>query len=364
MADRYVLVVATDIEAASTALFFSRLLRACPDRIRIVQHHRDRLVSLLAGASAVVFIRGLFEYGELVSCAGWLGIPRYYFADDHFILVREDGGPAAAFVQDHTEPNVRRMLLGFRGVLVSTAELAADFRRRALHSDLVLFPPTVIPPPPRSAPTGRTRLAFFGGSHLHDVFLQRIVPAIRRLALTRPVELIAVGVPGPIAPSDGLSVMTPPYQPSYTKGLQLLAAEGVDILIHPVAAGLRNNAFKCPHALITAHSLGAVPVVSAAPPYSEFHDTGVAILCADSQDSWYHGLLDAADDERARGIRQFLAAYCEKAFSGASNQEVWQALLDRHARPSEPTRLMRTALTAPWLLASLVRRQARRLQWA
>lgn len=358
MADaRYVLVITPDAEAAPTALFFSRLAWLQTDAVRIVQYRRDRAAALLGHACAVVFVRGLFEFGDLVRCAGWLGVPRYYFVDDHLILVREDGGAAAPFVADHTEANVVRMLRDFSGVLVSTPALRDDFRRRQVHANIRLFPPAMPAAPPAPARQSREiRVAFFGGSHLHRHLLETILPALRQLAQRRPLTLLAAGVPGDVAPSEGLTIRLLPYEPSYAKGLERIRELGIDVLVHPVAPGLRNNPFKNAHALITAHALGAIPVVSAAPPYAGLDEAGVAVLCADSPDSWLQGLLRAIDAEQAAGLRERLAAHCEREFSGATNLAVWRDLLTRHPRPAPLTAALRTMAAAAWIVASLLRR--------
>lgn len=355
---RYVLVITPDAEAAPTALFFSRLAWLQADAVRIAQYRRDRVAALLGHACAVVFVRGLFEFGDLVRCAGWLGVPRYYFVDDHFILVREDGGAAARFVADHTEANVVRMLRDFSGVLVSTTALREDFRKRHVHADVRLFPPAM----PAAAPEGpkqprELHVAFFGGSHLHPYLLETILPAVRRLAQRRPLTLIAAGLPCDVAPSDGLTIHLLPYEPSYLIGLERIRSLGIDVLVHPVAPGLRNNPFKNAHALITAHALGAIPVVSAAPPYIGLDETGVAVLCSDSPDSWLQGLERAIDVEHAAGLRERLAAYCEREFSGAANLAVWRDLLARHSPPAPITAALGTMVAAVWIVASLLRRQ-------
>lgn len=358
MADaRFVLVITPDAEAAPTALFFARLAWLQPEAVRLARYRHDRVAALLGQACAVVFVRGLFEFGDLVRCAGWLGIPRYYFVDDHLILVREDGGAAAPFVADHTEANVIRMLRDFAGVLVSTPALRDDFRRRQVHASIRLFPPAM--PVAAPAPASQSRelhVAFFGGSHLHSYLVETIVPALRQLARRRPLTLIAAGLPGDLASSEGLTIRQLPYEPSYATGLARMRELGIDVLIHPVAPGLRNNPFKNAHALITAHALGAVPVVSAAPPYAGLDEAGVAVLCADSPDSWLQGLLRAVDAEQADGLRERLAVYCEREFSGTANLAIWHDLLARHPRPNPLTAAFRTLVAAAWIAASLLRR--------
>jgi len=359
MADpRYVLVITPDADAAPTALFFTRLAGLKPGAVRFARYRHDRAAALLGHACAVVFVRGLFEFGDLVRCAGWLGVPRYYFVDDHLILVRQDGGAAAPFVADYTEANVVHMLRDFSGVLVSTPALGDDFRCRRVHANIRLFPPAMpasLPPPARQS--RELSVAFFGGSHLHTYLLETIVPALRRLAERQPLTLIAAGVPFAVAPSDGLTIRQLPYEPSYAVGLERMRQIGIDVLVHPVAPGLRNNPFKNAHALITAHALGAIPVVSAAPPYAGLDEAGVAVLCSDSPDSWLQGLLRATDLEQAAGLRERLAAYCTREFSGAANVALWSDLLTRHPRPGSLTAALRTVVAAAWIVASLLSRQ-------
>jgi len=363
--DRYVLVITPDAEAAPTALFFSRLTWLRPDAVRLARYRRDRAAALLGHACAVVFVRGLFEFGDLARCAGWLGVPRYYFVDDHLMLVREDGGAAAPFVADHTEANVVRMLRGFSGVLVSTPALRDDFHSRQVHANIRLFPPAMPPAPPAPARESRElHVAFFGGAHLHPYLLETILPALRQLAQRQPLTLIAAGLPGDVAPSDGLTIRLLPYEPAYAAGLERLRELGIDVLVHPVAPGLRNNRFKNSHALITAHALGAIPVVSAVPPYAGLDQAGVAVLCADSPDSWLQGLLHAIDAEQAAGLRERLAAYCDREFSGATNLEIWRDLLTRHPRPAPLAAAFRTMVSAAWIAASLLRRRLPFQRWA
>lgn len=357
----YVLVVAPERDAAPTTLFFRGLARTTPAAIRIAQYRHDAMAGLVGGAAAIVFSRGLFEFGDIVSCAALLGIPRYYFLDDHFILVREQGGAAAAFAQAHTQENVQRILRGFSGVLASTPPLRSDLLSRGLHANVMLFPPIAIERMAARQARASARIAFFGGSHLHGVLHSAIVPAIRRVARSRPVTLIAVGVREPIAPSDGLTVERQPYEPSYLDGVRRLAVAGIDVLVHPVASGLLGNPFKNPHALITAYALDAVPVVSNAAPYASLRDAGVAVLCDDGAASWHDGLVTAIDADRTASIRSRLAEHCRHEYDGSVNARVWASLLSQHAAPPAPAAAARTALAAAWLSANWIGRGINRV---
>ncbi len=195
------------------------------------------------------------------------------------------------------------------------------------------------------------------------MFLHTIVPAVRRLARERPVTLLAVGVTGPIESSDGLSVVQQPYDESYARGLGRLAAEGVDLLVHPAASGLANNSYKNPHALISAHALGAVPIVSDAPPYDGLRSEEVALLCDDTEDSWYQALVRAATDESLRSaVRARLASYCANTVGGTLNREVLDEILHEHMPPGRGWIPFRSGIARVYLLMSLAGRAVSRIK--
>ena len=133
----------------------------------------------------------------------------------------------------------------------------------------------------------------------------------------------------PIAASPGLTVVPQQYDVSYSRGLRTLAAAGVDVLVHPSVAGLANNAHKNPHALISAHAIGAVPVVSARPPYDDLPASGIVLQCEDTIDSWYLALKRALEPDEHRAISNRLASFCASHFDGSVNRQVIEALISR-----------------------------------
>ena len=188
---------------------------------------------------------------------------------------------------------------------------------------------------------------------------------MRRLARDRPVTLVAVGIPGRIEASEGMRIVQLPYDVSYSRGVAALAAEGVDMLVHPVATGLANNAYKNPHALITAHTLSAVALVSNAPPYDGLADAGIALLCHESADSWYEALARAAGDEPLTGaMRARLARYCEERFDGRVNLEVLDEIGRDHPSPVRHTAWVRSGVARALLFRSQVGRVAARVRSA
>jgi len=378
----FVLVVSLQPVDATTTLFFGQRLGIGAEQLRVVAYGSREVAGLLGRASAVIVVRGLFELGDVVTCARALRIPLYYFLDDNFIVLRDHGGIEAAFVTHYSLANVRAALRRFTGVLLATPALVQYFAEQRLHPRVWLFPPVADSNPSAPAPEPRARLhvAFFGGQHLHGMFLSTIVPAIRRLACERPVTLLAAGIPEPIPASEGLVVTHLAYDADYSRGITALAAAGVDLLLHPVAPGLANNIFKNPHAVISAHALGAVPIVSDAPPYGAgSHSSvsvgahfsapdaglateGVALFCDHSEASWHQALLQAATDQRlAASIRASVDSYCANRFSGETNRTVVAGMLREHRPPAPAWGVIRSGLARGCGLMAKAGRAASRL---
>lgn len=330
--DAPVIAISHDPRDASTTLFFGHLAERA--RALEVIRYGDRVLSRrIAGARAIILVRGLFEFSGVVGAAHALGVPLYYFLDDNFMVLRDEPGPWSRFVGRYSIGNVRRRLRAFSGVLLSTPTLMDYFRAERLHAELSLFPPIewqyTLPDTP---PSRELRLAFFGGQHLHAMFSECLLPAIRRCATARPVTLMAAGVEGPIVPSPGLTVVEQSYDPSYVSGMRRLAATGVDVLVHPVPLDLRNTVYKIPHALISAGALGAVPVVSNRAPYRDLGNSGVALLCDDTADAWHAALSQLTSPEQRTPITGRLAEYCAAQFGARVNQAVIEQILSRHPR--------------------------------
>jgi len=83
----FVLVVSLQPLDATTSLFFGHLLDQRASPLRVTQYGGRHCAALLSRASAVIFVRGLFECAELAGCARMLGIPTYYFLDDNFMVL-------------------------------------------------------------------------------------------------------------------------------------------------------------------------------------------------------------------------------------------------------------------------------------
>ncbi len=359
MSGRYVLAVSLDPLDATTVLFFGHLAERMAGALRVVRYGQPDLAGHVAGASAVILVRALFEMTPVVWAARAFAIPVYYFLDDNFMVLREQRGPWSPFVERYSVPNVRDRLRAFTGVMLSSRILMQYFEQHRLHSRLLFFPPVAWPQPIRPTSRTGTGVGFFGGSHLHDTFRDSVLPAVRRLAVEQPVRLIVAGVTAAIPASPGLSVAVQPYDRSYANGLRTLAEAGVDVLVHPSVASLANNEYKNPHALISADAIGAVPVVSARPPYDHLGDEDVVLQCDDTVESWHSALALACQPATRRRIGERLAAFCAANFSGTVNRQVIDEMIAARPAPAAGVALWRRAGVRCAFLVDHLRRATR-----
>jgi hypothetical protein len=359
----YILAVSLAPHDATCTLFFEHLTGRAP--LRIVSFPSNHLAAACAGASAVIAVRGLFEFGNLFATVRRLGIPLYYFVDDNFMLIREEPDIYGTLCQDYALDRVKAALDGFSGVLLATPALIDYFKTHRLSDRPTLYPPVAGPPldavPDRS---GRPlTIAFFGGSHRREPFLRYVYPAIRRLAMDRDVALVAAGIEPDLVQETGrLKVVRVPYNPSYADALQQVAAHGVDILVHPSGV-TRNNVFKNPHVLINARALVAAPIFSNVAPYDAVAADRVAVLCENTEDAWFDALSRvAADDALRADLQARLATYCARQFGGQVNLDVLRRIQDAHEMPSASVRMARLIAGGALLGLGRARRMvARRL---
>jgi hypothetical protein len=348
----FILVVAESREDPFSALFFQTLPPDVRCRIRIGEFGNDSLTANLADASAVILMRrGLFDFGNLRAWAGLLKVPRYYFLDDNFILVREEPKNFGADWAEYTHERVRAALAGFEGVLLATRPLVEYFREHALHSHLMEYPPIAGPILCRRdsdrvrGADEPFRIAFFGGNLRRSVFARFVYPAIRRLARERRVELIVAGIdPGALAPDENFRIVYLPYDVRYRAALRQLATHRIDVLVHPTPP-TRINPYKNANVLINARAIGAVPVLSNVAPYATLGPPPPAILVGDDTAAWHDALARVAAD-RAYGDEIFAAVerHCDVHFAGAQNVQAIRDILAAHPGPSLAMRAVRRGL--------------------
>ena len=361
--DGYVVAVSLAPSDATSTLFFANLTGRFS--LRVVRFPAISVAAACAGARAVIIVRGLFEFGNLIATLERLRIPTYYFIDDNFMLIREEPDIHGTLWRDYSLERVKAALRGFSGVLLATPALLDYFAEHQLSDRLTLYPP--VAGPALDAVRDRTErpltVAFFGGSHRRDPFLRYVYPAVRRLAVDHDVTLVAGGIEaGLVQEAARLKVVSLPYNPSYADALRQVAAYGVDILVHPSRV-TTNNAFKNPHVLINARALAAVPILSNVAPYDAVAADRVAVLCENTEDAWFHALTRIATDRALREeLRTRLNAYCDQHFGGRVNIDVLRRIQQAHEAPSAVTRMTRlVAASASLTLHRVHKALARRL---
>ena len=371
--ERYALIATVVRHDATTTLFFDHLAARVPLRFheRAIRDRANPLTTVrsevtaavpLAGATALVVVRGLFEFRSLAAAARRAGIPCYYFVDDNFMVLRDepqfiDAPHAAAYALDR----VRAALRGFSGVWCATPSLIDYFREHRLHEALHYYPPVAGPSPaPRAGGDSAVmNVAFFGGEHRREPFMRYVFPALCRLAASRPVTLFAVGIDlEGVAAAPQLTVTPVAYNPSYPEALRDLAARDVDILVHPSSDTL-NNLYKNPHFLINARALGATPIFSNVAPYNALMSEDVCVLCENTEDAWFVALNRVAGDRALRSaLRDKLATYCERHFDGSANLRLLEGVLSTHDAPTAIARAARVVPMAAGLAWGLAREAA------
>jgi hypothetical protein len=354
--DAYVAVATVAPLDATTTLFFTHVADRVP--LRFVQPATSGMANPLktlrtelaaanplAGAAAIIVVRGLFELENLIGIARWMGIPCYYFTDDNFMILRDemslgDPGHARAYSRDR----VRAALEGFSGVLLSTGALVDFFQTHHLHDSLSLYPPVQGPPidVTRTSDDGRLKIAFFGGQQRREPFERWVLPAICRLSETRAVTLYAAGMAlgGMSIPGD-LRIVPIAYNPSYPQALRDMASNGIDVLVHP-SSDTRNNEFKNCHFLINANALGAAAIFSDVAPYAALSGENLCLLCENSEPAWYSALSRLAGNPALRTqLTARSAGYCAQHFNGAANVQVVRTILRNHPSPTVASRRAR-----------------------
>ena len=293
----YALAVSVRPEDASTTLFFGHLAGGMRGTLRVAHYRQPDLAEQLSGASAIILVRALFELDPVIWFARLAGVPLYYFVDDNFMLLREQPGIWSAYVEPYSARNVRERLRAFSGVLVSSPALLEYFEEHRLHGRLMLFPPvgwsSALPRPSSN-----------GASRIHR-FLRRLAPprcpgGLRAAGHSPGGRRAAAAIRGGRRQRAHRNFAGLDGRPSAIRPVVLARVAYAGRCRRgcpgaPVAPGHANNAYKNPHALISAHAIGAVPVVSARPPYDDLPESGIVLQCEDTIDSWYLALKRALD---------------------------------------------------------------------
>jgi hypothetical protein len=354
----YILIVAKQRDDVFCALFFDALPADLRRHICVREFGHDALAADLAGAAAVVVMRhGLFSFGALAASAGRAGVPRYHFLDDNLLLLRHEPEVYGPYWSEYTDANLRGALSGFQGVMLASRPLMRYFEEHQLHARLLEYPPMAWPVLRarddgwHRAPGEPFRIAFFGGEHRRELFLSVVYPAAQRLAASRPVELVVVGIDAAAMPGGAspVRVVHLPYDVRYAAALETLAKQRVDVLAHPTPPS-RNNPYRNANVLINARAVGAVAVLSNLAPYDDLGPPAPALLCDNDVDQWTAALQRLSSDATlCSELFSGADEYCRRHFSGRVNADVIRGILSAHTAPTRTTRAARLAVAGPAL---------------
>ncbi len=322
-----ILVIALGPVQASVTLFFDLLPIQVRPFVRVIFAGDADIKTQIIEAQAVIFVRGFLEYEELIAFTKHVGVPMYHYCDDNFIVVGEEVERYGADYAFYTRDNVRRMLEGFAGCLLSVPNLVDFYRQNMLHTNLYLFPPIAAFDEygdaahdyPESRPF---TLSFFGGGDRHRAFVDYIVPAVKRLSKAQAVDLIAFGVAVGAVDCHGypnLRVFYPPYEPDYRLAIRQFRHYAPSVMLHSSSA-TRNNAYKNCNNIINGVLVGAAMICSRTEPYLGLDEVSATLLADDSAESWYLSLWQFANSpSRLEQFRRGAKVYCESTYGGTAN---------------------------------------------
>jgi SAM-dependent methyltransferase len=324
---------------ASSDLLFDGLPEELRRHLRFVpQAERELDLQRLAPASVVLLLRDfqLPLRNGTIDTLTRLEIPFYYVADDHFpTLAREDD--ALSF---YTESNVGAMLALAAGAIVTTTPLREKLA--PLAAEVLLWPPvwdaTLLPargdPAIAATADGCLRFGIMGHGTRAGMLQDRILPALRRLAQHRPLELVARS--GLIDTTDtSLPCTSLPFEPSFRRFIHAWRRRHIDVILHPPTA-TANAVYKNPNALLVSRYLGAVPVLAAADPaYRDLPAGCGAIIAGPDRTPWPLALQQVAEPETRKRLARELDLYCRSAFPAAPAIAALRRVLERAAPVSE-----------------------------
>jgi hypothetical protein len=234
--DGHILVVST-LHDACTTLYFDHLPQFFHQRIRVV-YPGYWPPEEMVGASAVIFVRNLFDFAEWIEYARKLKIPHYYFVDDNMMVLRNEPAYGRVF-SSFTDEAVRETLKSFFGVLLSSNTLMDYFRTKKIHDNLLHYPPVARRVALYEVARGcqkkenAIRIGYFGGDHRNKPFREMVFPAICKFAQDHLVELFLGGMSeNSLDPTENMSITYFPFEVSYDHALGRFSALELFILVH------------------------------------------------------------------------------------------------------------------------------------
>lgn len=259
-------------------------------------------------ADAIIFIRDIENAIDVINKYSLQDYESYFYFDDNYFELVKDVKHVSSEIRCSYQRVVElfnRKTLNhyFDKLIVSTESLKSFCDGKRLHRDIRILPPSscMCSAPKMTESDDTFRVAFLGGSFREDIFIEKVYPALKKLAANHSVELIC---PDPLAETieesedlpKGLTVTGIPRNFCYPQIIQYYRQKRINVLVHP-GEKINNNKYKTLNSLINAVSLGAVLITSDVEPYSGHKEL---ITCPNDMNAWYNALRSMAGDANAR----------------------------------------------------------------
>lgn len=355
-----ILVLAQN-DDASLALCFDFLPPEIKKLIRVVAVPGPFQPEEMHRASCIILIRFFGRYKAWTDAAAAIGVPVYYYLDDHLPLMLErkefSEGDTAALSGDFAHDAFRQHVSKCAGVLLTSQRLCEAFAREMYHRNLVYFPIAVSDLScmrrERILHEGVT-FAVFVGAHRVNLFKRTVLPALVRLSEEIAGEVVVL-LPRlrefneESFACEQLRIHWIDYEPNYRHALRRFAYWSPDFLLVP-PTGSANQEFKTLHPILSACLMDAVPVLPRDVPYTGLAHGGNAVLVADHESpiGWHSALSDiVAAPQRQREIVRLNREYCVENFSGVQNSSVLLEMVHKSGGAVDwPEQLRRMRLLA------------------
>ena len=309
------LVITRSLDASIALSFgtFSKMQNKY--NVRII--YGDAFPEDILSADAVILFRDLIYLEKYLYFCKAVNVPCFYYADDNFKMLKgsESGD---VFLKQMEEKWSDKALLGaFDSVIASSINLA-EYIKKECHVEHAftwnpIFDETRIY---AHLPKEIITISFMGGAFREQIFINYVLPAIKRLEAEYEIELI---LPNSIREHLEIKmdkVHFVPRSPCLEKIVRKYAAYEPDIQIH-CGPKIDNNVYKTRNALLNAVQTGAILITSNVAPFTKEQDVPECWLCAEenSVSAWENVIREAISNyDRRKTIMEAAREYCIKNY--------------------------------------------------
>ena len=341
---------------ASVSLYFDGLPPEWRAAFRYVPPAQpEAMAANFAGAGAVIVARNLrfaMDSGLLILLRR-LGIPAYAFLDDNFVLL----GQEISDFDYYSRENMQAIVQSCSGLIVTNRALADWFKSCDVAADPLIWPCVLdedLIAPWAATECAELRVGMAGDPFRGRELSTRVAAALRTIAADVPARLF---VRDDIAKPPGLRTELIPFDPSFRGFVHRWRALGLHALVHPSGHTL-NLPFKTANALLVALYVGAVPIVSAAPPYNEYGEDDGVLLVSGEPESWESALRRLLDVSFRDEMRRRLGAACRRHFAPNPAIKVLHDITAGAPKVDIAERDRREPIIAAWIAARTLERWA------